>query len=136
METGNLDPLIEGPLAELDLIRQENELFMDGKGSKVRALVGDAHLLHMQEHRTLISNPLIRADDGMVQEVLAHMQMHMELYKTQDPLWSQVAGEPAAPAQGGIPAGEAMPPPGEPPPEPGLPEGAAPPPQFVDQPLV
>lgn len=97
METGNLDPLIEGPEAELSLIRLENEDMMEGKDAK--AIVGDAHLLHMQEHRTLLSNPIVRMDGNMVKTVLGHIQEHMDLYKSQDPTWAAVSGEPPAPQQ-------------------------------------
>ena len=103
LNTGTLEPLIQGPQAEIDRIRSENEALMDGK--VVKTLVTDSHLLDMQEHRTVINDPSIRemalAGDVDAQTVvantLAHIQEHMTLYKTQDPLWSMVAGEPPAP---------------------------------------
>lgn len=95
LSTGNLEPLTEGPEAELALIRKENEMLMDGQGTD--ALVGDAHLLHMQEHKTLLANPEIRNNGEQVSVILAHIQHHMELYKTQDPVWAAVSGEPPAP---------------------------------------
>lgn len=118
METGNLDPLTEGPESELSLIRKENEEMMEGRDAVV--LVGDAHLLHMQEHRTLLSNPIIRMNGENVKTVLGHIQQHMDMYKSQDPTWAAVSGEPPAPQ-----------PPMPPQPSPG-PQG--PPPQALQAP--
>jgi len=132
METGNLDPLIEGPMAQLDLIRGENELMMDGEFGKVRVLVGDGHLLHVQEHLCLLSNPLIRADDQIAAGILAHIQEHKELYETQEPFWSQVSGEPPSPQQGQqAPNPMEMPPDGMTQPQNELPPGAEPPPEML-----
>jgi hypothetical protein len=132
METGNLDPLVEGPEAELDLIRGENELMMDGQFEKVRVVVGDSHLLHVQEHRCLLSNPLVRSDENIVAQILAHIQEHKEIYETQDPFWAQISGEPPSPqSQAPQPDLAAMPPEGVVPPEQPMPEGVEPP-----QPLV
>jgi hypothetical protein len=115
IQTGQLDPLTEGPQSELDLIRKENETFMDG--GQVKALAGDPHLLHIQEHRSVIADSALRsmADAGdpeavrVVQSVLAHIQEHKDIYQTQDPIWSAVSGEPPAPQP--------------PPPPPGAPPG-------------
>lgn len=123
LNSGTIEPLTEGTQAEIDLIRQENEALMDGK--PVKAIVGDAHLLHLQEHKALLSNPQIRLNAQVTQAVLDHLQEHMGLYKSQDPLWSQISGEPPAPQQGPPPG----PPPGGPmgPPDQG-PPGLPPPP--------
>lgn len=129
MNTGNLEPIIKGPQSQVDRIAAENEALMDGK--PVRALVSDPHLLDIQEHTSVINDPVVRqkAAEGdpyaqkVVANTLAHIQEHMMLYKTQDPLWSQVAGEPPNPQPPMLPA----PPPGAPlPPGPGapVPEGA------------
>jgi hypothetical protein len=129
METGNLDPLVEGPEAELDLIRGENELMMEAKFEQVRVLVGDAHLLHVQEHKCLLSNPLVRSDEQIVAGILAHIQEHKELYETQDPFWSQISGEPPSPqSQAPQPDLMAMPPEGVVPEMPEVPENMAQPP--------
>lgn len=109
VETGSLEALTEGAEAELDLIRQENELLMDGEFETVRVIVGDAHLLHMQEHRALLANPMVRANSEIVGQVLAHIKEHDELYHNQMPIYSQIAGEP--PAQQAPP--QNMPPPNQ-----------------------
>jgi len=133
METGNLDPLVEGPEAELDLVRGENELMMDGQFDKVRVLVGDAHLLHVQEHKCLLSNPLVRADENIVAGILSHMMEHKELYETQEPFWSQISGEPPSPVpmEGQVNPMEQMPEEVGQAEMPSLPEGAMPPPNPV-----
>jgi hypothetical protein len=133
METGNLDPLVEGPEAELDLVRGENELMMDGQFDKVRVLVGDAHLLHVQEHKCLLSNPLVRADESIVAGILSHMMEHKELYETQEPFWSQISGEPPSPVpmEGQVNPMEQMPEEVGQAEMPNLPEGAMPPPNPV-----
>jgi hypothetical protein len=110
LETGNLDVMLEGKSSELDLIRQENELFLDGKGNMVQAMVGDSHLLHAQEHRALLANPLIRYDEPIVTEILAHIQMHEQLATTQSTFWAAISGEPPM-NQGAGPEGNPMPPP-------------------------
>jgi hypothetical protein len=138
METGNLDPLIEGPLSQLDLIRAENELMMDGQVSKVRVLMTDNHILHAQEHKCILDNPLVRADDEIVAGVLAHIQEHLELYRSQDPIMASISGNPPPPPQPSPQDSsmmEQMPPPGMPQPPPELPANAALPPQEIGQPL-
>lgn len=136
METGNLDPLVEGPEAELDLIRGENELMMDGQFDKVRVLVGDSHLLHVQEHKCLLSNPLVRADEEIVAGILSHIQEHKELYETQEPFWSQISGEPPSPqSMQPQPDPMAMPPDGVVAQQPQLPENAPMPPGSIAPPM-
>jgi hypothetical protein len=123
LETGSLDPLLEGNEVELDLIRKENEAMQDGK--PVKALVGDPHLMHIQSHRKVYADPELRAKaaagDPVATQVIAeafrHTQEHIQLYQTQMPIFSQIAGEPPAPPMG-------MPMPGAP-----GPQGETPPPQ-------
>lgn len=132
MNTGQLDPAVEGTESQLALIRQENEGMLDGKPAQ--AMVGDAHLLHAQEHLVITANPDLRAraaqgDPQAVQTLktaTAHIQEHVNLYNTQNPIFSQIAGEPPAP-----PMAPPMPP-GPPAPDQGAPPmegpGAPPPP--------
>src|SRR5690606_12620410 len=48
LETGNLEPMLEGPSAALDLIRRENEQMMEGNRPLV--LRTDNHQMHIDEH--------------------------------------------------------------------------------------
>jgi hypothetical protein len=132
IETGNIDNMIEGQVAELDLIRNENELFMEGKGSMVRAMVGDDHIAHAREHRALVADPMIRMNEPIAAEIYAHIQMHEQLSMTQTPFWAAISNQP----QMGQPQQPPMPPPGMAPPEVPLPEGAQPPAQMMDNPLI
>jgi len=118
METGNLDILTEGETSENHLIKRENEALMGGQG--MDALTGDAHLAHMKEHKALLADPSVRLNSDRTSIVLSHIQHHIQLYQTQDPMFAQLNGEP--------PYQPPMPPP--PPPQgPGGGQGPMPPPQ-------
>jgi hypothetical protein len=75
------------------------------EGKPVKAVVGDAHLLHGQEHLTVINDPLIRelAAQGdqqalaIVSAVTMHLQEHDMLWNTQTPFFTAISGEPPAP---------------------------------------
>lgn len=111
IKTGNLDPMFEGPLSKLELIRRENEVLLDGKPAK--AMVGDSHIQHAQEHRVILDDPDIRsmADAGdplalqILQNTLNHIMDHKNLQETQMPFWFAVSGEQPPPPP-------MMPPPG------------------------
>lgn len=137
--TGQLDTITESEESELDLIRKENESLMDGQ--PVRALTGDAHILHGREHKTVINDPNLRdrAAKGdpaalvIVQATLAHLKEHEMLRMTQAPYYNEISGEPPpppppmmippmvppGPMPPGVPGPEANPPPPLPQPPPG-----------------
>lgn len=136
-QTGNLEPMIEAPLAQSIMIRQENEDLLEGK--HVIAMIGDAQLLHAQEHLVVLYDPELRRmaqnGDQLARQILTnatqHIQEHMNLWKTQHPEWAAVTGEQPAPPP-------PMPPMGPPPPGmegPALgPQDMPPPPQDPNQP--
>lgn len=135
VKTGNIDPMFESPLSKLELIRKENEMLTDGK--PVKAMVGDSHIQHSQEHRVILDDPEIRAaaDAGdplavkIIQNTTAHMMEHKQLHETQELFWFVVSGEqpppppPPAPGMGGPPPQEAGPGPQGPMPPPPPPTG-------------
>lgn len=90
LETGTLDPLLEGQTAELMLIRQENEELSEGR--LVQAIATENHPLHIQEHKTVLSSPEAKANPETVQNVLAHMMEHITLMQTTDPQLLQMLG--------------------------------------------
>ena len=120
VSTGNLDTVFESEESELELIRKENEDMLEGK--PVKALIGDSHLAHAKEHKTVINDPQIRTlaaqgdpqATGIVEAVLMHIQEHEQLHATQTPFFGMMSGEPPPPPpmQGPPP-----PPPGMAPPE-------------------
>jgi hypothetical protein len=116
LETGNIEPMLEGMESELSLIREENDELRDGK--PVQAVVFDSHLLHMQEHRQLFADPSLRNNPDQLKAAFDHYQQHLNLYKNQDPLFAMIAGEPPAP--------QAPPPPGPPGAPPQGPQGPGP----------
>jgi hypothetical protein len=124
--TGQLDTIFESQESEIELIRKENECMLEGK--PVRAVVGDLHLTHAKEHKTVINDPMLRSlvaqGDPMAQQVvgavLAHINEHEMMHAQQTPFFTMMSGEPPPP--------QMMPPPppgpGGPPPPPGpMPEG-------------
>lgn len=74
LNSGRLEPVTESELAEMLLIRAENEDLQEGKVPPV--LRTDNHQLHIQEHLTVLANPDTRNDPAQVQTALAHIQEH------------------------------------------------------------
>lgn len=155
IQTGNLDPMLEGPTAKLELIRQENEMLMDGK--KAVAMVGDDHIQHGSEHYTCLSDPMLRARaeagdplaNEIVKNILDHIKEHERLemggvdpmtgqmVPPQSPFFFIISGRqpppPPMPQPGPMGPPPAGPGPDEPPPPgpgPGMPE----PPPIPDLP--
>lgn len=79
VNTGRLEPIIEGKQAQLLLIKGENEMLSENK--PVRALITDDHQKHILEHTTVLSNPEIRQDPNnpIVAATLAHIQEHIDM---------------------------------------------------------
>jgi len=135
--TGQLDTITESEESELDLIRKENESLMDG--NPVLAIVGDLHILHGREHKTVINDPHLRdraakGDEAamkILNAVTAHMQEHERLWSGQTPYWVAISGEPPPPPPPPpmpLPPGGPLPPDGAPlPPPPGPVDGPPPP---------
>ena len=105
IQTGSLDTVLEQKESTPDLVAKENELLRDGK--PVQAVVGDAHLYHMEKHRAVISDPTLRANaaagdklaDQIIQATTLHIMWHNYFYSTQDPIFSITAKEPPAPVR-------------------------------------
>jgi hypothetical protein len=85
INTGRLEPVIEGKQAELLLIKSENEMLAEGK--QQRALITDQHAQHILEHKTVLASPEVRQDPNspIIQATLTHIQEHIEFLKTADP---------------------------------------------------
>ncbi len=140
LQTGSLDNVMENKETDPDLVQKENELLRDGK--PVKAMVGDAHMYHMDKHRAVISDPQIRTlaaggdqmASAIIQQTTQHIMDHNQLYHTQDPIFSIICKEPPAPPPPPPPGMMPPPGPGGPPPPNGPPHGAPPPPQHAGPP--
>lgn len=142
--TGSFDAIAERKEIQVELVQKENELMRDGK--PVKAMVGDAHLYHMENHMAVSADPQLRewAAQGdpeaiaIIQAATMHLDEHKMLYMQQDPIFSVIAKEPPAPQPmppqpmaGPGPFGPpGAPPPGGPPPS-GAPPGPPPDPGAV-----
>lgn len=117
LTTGKLDDLMEDTVSELFLIKDENELMMDGQD--VMAVMTDEHALHINEHKVVLADPQLRRDPVLVTRVLGHIQEHINALKNTDPNILMTLGQqPIAPTPPPMPPqapqGQApMPPPME-----------------------
>lgn len=131
MKTGNLDTMIEGDVAELALIKSENENLSEGQPVQATAL--DEHVLHIKEHRSVIASPDARENPQVVQAVLNHIQDHIQLLKTVDPNILNILGQPSLATPPGQPGPQG---PGGPPPQGGAPQPGGPKPGGAPKPPV
>lgn len=107
VNTGRLEPVIEGKQANLLLTKGENEQLADGIAQ--RALITDNHAKHILEHSIVLANPEIRQDPNnqIVQVTLSHIQEHINFANS--PGYQMMAGmlghqvmvPPAQPPQDG-----------------------------------
>lgn len=140
LNTGNLKSITQGVTDELDTINSENEALLKGS-SEVLAIATDHHAMHIREHRSVLSDPVLRLDADLVARTIAHIEEHINLLRTTSPdLLSIIGEQPLAPVggspinpmqQGGIPGaqGASQPMQGTPMQQavPGMPQPAQPP---------
>jgi hypothetical protein len=116
MTTGRLDNVTESPVRERMNIRAENERL--SKGEVPAATFLDHHLRHIQEHATVLASPESRETIEVVQACQAHIQEHLNLWRTTDPDILAALGIPPPPSAmmppPGVPAAPGGPPPGGP----------------------
>lgn len=119
--------IYKGDLSQEDLISRENEALLDGR--PVLLLKTDDHPKHILHHASLLNDPMVRANSGQTEQILAHMQAHEDAAKTMDPFLAAMIATGKMP-QGGPPPPMGPPPGGPMPPQPpGPPPGPqAPPP--------
>lgn len=75
INTGKLDPMIEGDLAELINIKAENEAISSGQ--PVFALPIDPHSLHIREHRCVAASPEVRNNPEVMMALSNHILEHV-----------------------------------------------------------
>lgn len=113
IQTGNLEPLTSGTTSELLSLKTENEKLADGE--QVPVMITDDHLLHINEHKTVVADPEARMDPKVVQAVTEHIMQHMSMLS--DPANAQLltlmGQQPVPPQQPqGVPAAAGQPTPG------------------------
>lgn len=116
INSGNLEVMTEAPTRKQQLMRAENEALIANE--PVIALATDDHEAHIEEHLSVLSDPVLRFDNELVTRVLLHVQEHKDLQATVAPQYldqktlakqppPQVPQTPPPPAVGGpLPASE------------------------------
>lgn len=98
METGRVDTLYEADMQDIFLIKRENENLLEGKD--VMADILDRHSLHIQEHRSVISDPDLRDNPELTAKVRAHIQEHIDMLRNVNPdLLMLIKEQPLNPQQ-------------------------------------
>ena len=118
LNTGRLDTMFEGEMSELLLIKQENEQLLEGQPIPTTFL--DQHRMHIMEHRSVLADPDLRRDANLVNNVLQHIQTHIDLLRTTDPdtlmmINEQPLMQPGEMPMPGQPGAMGQPPMGQPP---------------------
>jgi len=106
LNTGKLEPMIEGQQAQMLLIRAENERM--GEGEKVMAIDTDDHRLHIVEHGVVLSSPEARQNPKIVKQTLDHINAHIQALQNGNPVLLSLYGQPQ------VPKPQPAPPPGQP----------------------
>lgn len=129
VETGSLEPLIEGPHREMMLIKGENEALSEG--SPAKAVLTDDHVTHIKEHKNVIADPGLRLSNDpkaatIVNNTLTHIAEHEQLMQqlgATRPLLAGILGQPVPQPPGALQPGQH---PAQPPHPQQLPPGRAP----------
>lgn len=120
INTGNLDMMTESEQNQLFLVKAENEKLVAGE--QILALWSDEHALHIKEHSSVLSDPALRFDPNLVQNVSNHIQEHVSLLQNTNPELLMIIGQqplqppappmpPPPPMDGGmVPPGDVAPP--------------------------
>lgn len=96
INTGKLDPIFEGELHELILIKQENEMMMEGQAPLVSPL--DEHKTHILKHREVNADADTRQNPNVNRVLMDHIQGHMDALRNTDPeLLGLIGEQPLAP---------------------------------------
>lgn len=96
METGRIEHAFEDEVDQMLSIRSENERLLEGE--HVMSTLLDPHRMHIMEHRSVLSDPDLRKDSALVNNVLDHIQEHINFLRTADPdLLALIGEQPLAP---------------------------------------
>lgn len=89
LTTGRFDPVTGQASAQNALIQLENEMI--SKGQAPTAKLVDDHLLHVQRHIEVTSNPAVRNDQAVMKAFEDHINEHYSLF------WNVPLGPPPPP---------------------------------------
>jgi len=104
LETGEIEPLTQGATSELLNLASENELLLDG--TTIPALFTDNHVLHIQEHSALASDPQVRSNPDQFGIIAQHIQQHIQMLTDPDyQNYRSLMNYPTLQPQQGMPQG-------------------------------
>lgn len=83
LKSGQVESLTEDKFQDSILIRSENEALK--KGETPIVMITDVHSQHILEHKEVLNDPDSRLDPNIVNNTLAHIQEHIQAYKSIDP---------------------------------------------------
>jgi len=76
--TGNPNSLLEANKAQLNIVREENEMLLDGN-EVPDAIPEDNHILHIKEHAATMGSMEVRMDVERRKALMAHNMSHITL---------------------------------------------------------
>ncbi len=98
LNSGRFDVLGEPDIAELNLIRQENEQLESGEGEPVIVAPFDRHAQHIQHHRCVAASPAARLDPNIVKRQRDHVMAHIRaLIELPPPVLAAIGEQSLAP---------------------------------------
>jgi hypothetical protein len=103
VNTGKIEPLIEGKEMELLNVKAENELLQEGQ--PVQAIITERHDAHIDSHSSILSNPEAKKNPQVLQATLTHINEHIQLLMTGNPILLQMRGQQSLAPMMGPPEG-------------------------------
>jgi hypothetical protein len=88
LQTGRIEPMFDNEAKASIQIQAENEALLNG--APVKAMISDDPRLHIQDHLSLLDGN--REDAQLVSRVLAHVQDHIQVEASADPVILQILG--------------------------------------------
>lgn len=112
VQTGQIESMLEADNAQLSLVREENEILMEG--GNVMADLMDNHVLHLREHGALLNSTEARMNQILVANVRGHCATHLQMaVDPEGQAYAQMLGHPILlPPMGGMDPGAQNVPPG------------------------
>ena len=95
INTGRAENVVEEDSAEILLIQSENESLQDGR--TVKAIIIEDHVKHIRGHKKLLSNPEAKNNPQLVELVLNHIQEHIDLLNSGNPMLEFSTSTPQPP---------------------------------------